>query len=533
MKVRLLTNIHEYNMPITPFNPKAPTTPQTGGIKSWKPGQELPTPPPAPKENLGQQVGDEQLAGVNKIKGSIEKGASDIQKGMEKGGLKGVPDVALGMAKSAFGTISGAGQAVLAPVNVLVSKLTNAVTPMLRQQNPELAKAYDAIIPTVQSLADKHPESATLIGDMVNSLLLGVGGGVAEAPTKEAIGEAFTSKALKGAGEDIVNVGKNALEKGKAKIAETPKIGDVLAGKEATYKASKISAPETKQFIPKEQGGGGKTFGSVVDNTEKAIKQFKEKSIKTLNDVKSKITGTNFKQPDVANVINEKLTSVLGNKAESRGLKGFDATSASVKDLKDYGLITDKEESLVNGMVKTLQNNPDISDRGILNLKEDLYKKYYKAGNQDYATSNKIVKSIYDGLNDLVGSANKNLKPALDLSSKNIADVESMNKQLLGTGAEREAKLKSIATHLKDGTVNADDIKLIQQLEKETGTKILPDLQGYSNYSELLAEKNKTGKFPTAKGVKSKAIKGTLKKGAIGLGITGGVLEGAKIITGN
>ena len=514
-------------MPITPFNPTTTTTPK--GIQSWKPGQTLTPAINTPttlqgklqaNPSYGSQVGAEQVAGAKKIAGSVQKGAADIQKGMQLGGLKGVPSVAKGFAESAFGTISGAAEAAFAPVTPAISKMVSWVTPALRAMNPQLAAIYDKAVPKVNALVQKHPESATLIGDMLNTVLLAVGGGIAEAPAKEAVGEAFTKDAFQGVKEDVTS----AIKTGEEKVAKTPsKIGDIIVGKEAKYKAGKISQESTQQFIPKEQGGGGKMFGEVVDNTKNAIQKFRTQSMKTLNEVKSKITGSHFKQPDIAQVVNDKITSVLGRKAESRGIKGFDTTGASVDDLKSYGLINDNEEKLLKGMIKTLQDNPDITDRGILNMKEDLWKKYYKTGNQDYATSNKIVKSVYDGLNDLVGSANKNLKPALDVASENIKSGELMEKQLLGTGVEREAKLKSIAKGLKDGTINADDIALIQKLEKETGTKILPDLEGYGNYAELLSEKQKTGKFPTARGVKTKAI-------AKRLGIAGGITAaGAEI----
>ncbi len=509
-------------------------------------------------KGFGNRTAEQQVAGAKHIAGSISAGNANIKKG-------GVGNVAKGAAQDVFGTVSGAAQAAFAPVTAAVSPVIQKTLPVsikagedyLRLSHPTLAAAYDRFSPAlkekaapviakVQEFSQKHPDDTQLAGDILNTALLFVGGEEAGPSLKEAASQAFTKEGANAFRDSVATGAKGAVdrglglaEKGQNKIigtienASKKSVSDKLAGQEASYQAGKISKPETQAFIPKEEGGGGKTFGSVVDNVHSGIKKFREDSIKTLNDVKEKITGSNIKPDEVGSVINDKITSVLGRKAESRGLKGFDATSSSVDDLKSYGLINDSEEKLLQGMVKTIRDNPDATDRGILNLKEDLYKKYFKSGNQDYDTSNKIVKSVYDGLNDLVGRANPKIRPALDAASANIKDVQAMEKQLLGTGAEREAKLRAIATKLKDGTLNSDDISLIQKLEKATGKKILPELEGYANYAELLSEKNKTGKFPTAKDVKRKAIYGNIKKAAVGAGVVGGILEGKKILTGH
>jgi len=366
--------------------------------------------------------------------------------------------------------------------------------------------------PTVLSKIGDAFKNSTVFGDKpldpqeVINAGLGFAGGASGA---------IKNKIVTGVKEVLPKI----IEKGK----------NLIVGKEALHQASKIAEPATQKFVPVEQGGMGKLFKEVVDTTSSAIKKFTTNSINELNKVKSKITGTNFTKENVITTVNDKISSTLGTRVNTRGLTGLDATKASLKDLVDNGLVNDGEVKLLKGMSNFISKTKDWTDRGILNLKEDLFKNYHKTGD-GYQTSNKIVKSIYDGLNEMVGSANKKLKPALDAASQNIKDVEAMTKQLLGTGVEREAKLKALATQLKNGAINADDLALIKKLEESTGHSILEDLKGYANYQELIAEFNKTGKFPTAKGVKTKAALDTLKKTAITGAVTGGLISGGEAL---
>ena len=130
------------------------------------------------------------------------------------------------------------------------------------------------------------------------------------------------------------------------------------------------------------------------------------------------------------------------------------------------------------------------------------------------------------------GSAEPKLQNALEKASGTIQDIDAMERQFLGSGAEREAKLKTLASNLKNQTLNNDDLELLKKLQNVTGKNIIKDLEGYANFTELLPEKVKTGKFPTASGVKRKAIGGNLAKAAAAAGITGGIIEGGKILTG-
>lgn len=512
--------------------PKVSTTPET------------PQNPNNPNDLQGR-IASEQTAGVNKIKQSEETGGGDIIKGFQQtNNARNIKDVAQGggniikgAAESGFGTISGAGQAALAPVTAIASPIISAAIPKaveaIKISHPILGQIIDKISPTIQGkvvpqiqqLIKNHPDAANLTGDILNTALMAVGGGEIEPALKESLGNSLTKDSLGVAkenitsGADIKNAGTAIKDTAENTVTNAKNIKsnivDKLAGNEANLKASRIEHPQTQEFIQ-----GKKTMQNVVDKTQKAIDQFKEKSMKGLNSVKSKVTGTNFNSKDVADTVNEKMMSALGQKVEQRGTQGFDLSNSSVKDLVNNGILNEKESTLINGMINKIKNTPDMSDRGILNLKEDLYKLYYKAGNQDYNASNKVVKNIYDGLNEMVASKNPKLKSALDKASENISTSKKMEEQLLGGGTEREAKLKSIASNLKNPAINQDDMALVKRLEKETGIKITSDLEGYSNFKGLIDEYQKTGKFPTAKDIKTKAAVEKLKNA---LKIIGGI----------
>lgn len=336
----------------------------------------------AQPQNLGERTGAEQLAGVEKIKSSISKGAEDISK-------SGILNKVKGVAEAGFGTVAGAAQTALAPVTAMASpivkKVADTLTPALRQQNPELAKAYDAILPKVDAWAKAHPDATTLTGDIVNTLLLAVGGGVAESGVKKAVGEAFTPKALAGAKTDIVS----ATEKVKGKISKTlaPKTTDEKILEAITPDLSKSKASQLAKA-----GGAEVKKGTIFDTvgvktTERmtkvkdAIKGIYNPDItytENLNNIRTAI-GTeaeNLKSmiskvdhPYTFKELNAKLNSVdlpisfKNDAAQAKTLK--DITSAAMKISQESG---GKISSLLDARKQfdTLveENFPNLYDKG-------------------------------------------------------------------------------------------------------------------------------------------------------------------------
>lgn len=150
--------------------------------------------------NYGEKVGAEQVGGVKKILGSIQSGADTLKNRDTNSSLENLK----GVAKAGLGTFVGAGQVALAPIAPATSWITKTITPALRKANPELAKAYDLVAPKVKELADKHPESATLISDAINTALWMIPGGKVLSKVKTPVKEAIASK-LEGITTENIN----------------------------------------------------------------------------------------------------------------------------------------------------------------------------------------------------------------------------------------------------------------------------------------------------------------------------------------
>ena len=198
-----------------------------------------------PAPNLGQRTGAEQVAGIQKIGSSIATGARSMQQGFAKGGIGGVGDFVKGAAQAGFGTITGVARTAFAPVTAVLSPLISKQLSYEAQQHPKAAEFISGIAGKVNDLAAKHPESASLIGDIVNTALLAIGGGAAEAPVKEAI----TTASAKAAAKDIVG-GVTSIPGKISEAAVTAK--GVKAVAEDVAKTSKIAEKIAPKSTPKE-----------------------------------------------------------------------------------------------------------------------------------------------------------------------------------------------------------------------------------------------------------------------------------------
>lgn len=190
-----------------------------------------------------QSIVEEQEKGIGTIKSGIQKGIRDVQKGMETGGIAGVPSALKGLAESAFGATSGALQVGAAPITAAVTPIAKKTLPVgisiLKNQFPVFAKiaemaspkVQEELVPKFQELIQKNPDAAELTSNIFNTVLGVVGGDVNISGLAKGGLKSVTPSALKQTGGEILdasgNVIKGATSKMVSKFAPTPEI-DVI-----------------------------------------------------------------------------------------------------------------------------------------------------------------------------------------------------------------------------------------------------------------------------------------------------------------
>lgn len=305
-------------------------------------------------------------------------------------------------------------------------------------------------------------------------------------------------KFAEGAAEALVPIG-GAEVKGASIASKVAKpVGSFLKkaaiGKEGIKTLEQIGNKEAQNFA-----SGAKKFGSVVEDTHKAINTFVENSKSALKKVKDSIPDIKVGADKITQAVNDGIMKSVQNTADYKGIKGSaESLFKSPEDLINSGLLNEEEAGKVKGMVKVIKSWGDNSARGVLNLKEQLAP-FYKDGLNG---SNAILRNIQNGLKDVVGEVAPKVKPALETASKNIEKSEEFSKNLIGrdliTG---ESKLSSIAKSLKNPAANSEKLKLLEELKQATGHDALPQIKGYADYLELLAKD-----FPSKVGTIAKSV---------------------------
>lgn len=384
-------------------------------------------------KSYGSQVGAEQVKGVQKIGSSISKGASDINAGLNKGGIGGFGTTLKGLAEGAFGTIAGAGQAVLAPITPLVSKIASAITPALRQQNPMLAKAYDAVAPKIAEWSKAHPDASTLTSDVINTLLMAVGGGeskVLEAPLKEAL----TKDSLSNAGKDIIATGKTITDKLAPTSPETlnPYIDKQYNKAITPSSKSKLSLTASQTESNRE------TVKVISDNTDnlkytssngtvydsgrapRTIEEHGQALIQTMQDTWNKMSSA----------LKEKNVSIsLAKPLEQIQAKMKELTSSS----SEYPYL----EALYNKYAKNPMVTSDQMNNFIKDLNNDA-KPFFESGNDKAKASTSA-------------SVGNLFRTALDTTAQQIGtpEVSLLRKQYGALASSEKDVSRAIAKQLK------------------------------------------------------------------------------------
>ncbi len=437
---------------------------------------------------IGDRTGSEQVAGAKKIASSVVTGSQDVTKGIDtakKGGfmntIKGIGKGIQGLAEGAFGTITGAAQSTLAPITAAVSPIIKAETPLiiktLRATHPQIAKAYDALAPEVQKtlapklqeISNKHPNATTLVGDIVNTLLLGVGGGEAQAPIKEAL----TKESLAAGKESLLEAGTAA--KGKIVSATTPKTTTQVAEKALSLNEKELSGVDkTKlKYLT--------TKGFDMIKTEGGI--FKTKMFKMTDQVK--------------NLAKEFSHVLTGKTAEEN--------AALVQ--KELGRLQKVSKDAFNGVNKTINKNTLVSGikKAIGDMSDSVYEGYTKE--QQAAFTDKRISDF--------------------LSHVKTGDLKGLDDAL---ESFRSANVKADATISKaaDTTYQAVKKYIVDNLPTEKAAIYKAANQSQAklfDVAEILKGKIKASVGDLSK--TGKALK--YAAGAIGIGAVG---EGIRKVTG-
>jgi len=143
--------------------------------------------------DLGTLYGGGEQGIARKLAGDISSGASDIQKGMEQGGIAGTPNVLKGFAKSGLRTAGDVAGTIFAPVasglNALTGGKMNEAFSQI-QKNLEEGKGivgeaidYIADVPAFREFAMKHPNAGEDFNRLINLMFAGAEEGKIEPKT--------------------------------------------------------------------------------------------------------------------------------------------------------------------------------------------------------------------------------------------------------------------------------------------------------------------------------------------------------------
>lgn len=243
---------------------------------------------------------------------------------------------------------------------------------------------------------------------------------------------------------------------------------------------------------------GEKTVNNIVRDIDSAAKEYSNQSKKSLMDVKNRLSNTNVNDRNIiASKVNDAVMNTISGNAEYRGVA---ANLKSIKDLENYGIIHGDEAKKVKGVMKYISDWKDMSDRGVLNLKENL-DTFYKSFSPEHTTGKKIVQNIQENLKGIVHENNPELQGVLQKSSDDIKFMENI-KSMFGTKkGTAESKVKTFLNQLKDVTLNEQQINALKKLDEATGYKydILNQALGYKDYN-ILKEFKDPGIFGGDKG---------------------------------
>lgn len=240
--------------------------------------------PEVETETTGSFYGGGKDSVGTKIIDSVSAGAFDIQKGMETGGLKGVPSVLKGMVKSGARVAGDVAGAVYRPVAEVAAPIVGAVDNFTGNRASEgIGGVVDSIadtvsdIPAVQEFAMKHPNAGEDVVRLLNLVM-------AKGETGK-INPRTVLERTKGQVTTAIDTAKNIPSKVKSALptnaGKTPNdlevITDMISPKPTT-KEAKLAMNQGRLYTKKggffEEGNTGKIAAS--EQQAKSARTIKE-----------------------------------------------------------------------------------------------------------------------------------------------------------------------------------------------------------------------------------------------------------------
>ena len=289
-------------------------------------------------QGLGTLYGGGEQGIASKLKQDVMSGSSDIQKGMEIGGLKGIPSATKGLLKS---TIRPAGDimgAVFAPIGATLqatgaNKLFDYLSEKLVEGGPKRKGLIQQVtdIPAVQNFAITHPNAGEDFSRVMNLAFAKSETGKIE--PKTAIPR--TIEQVKGGVETVKNVPKQIQTYRETKASKN--ISDEIFNIENNYvksqkantfeydsgKASRDRIAQTDVLSKIVNEDGKISIGSAKVAAKEYLKQTVDGSEGVVRNLLKK-EGEKVNIGEVAKALTEKVyTSGLEGAALIKAIKGI------------------------------------------------------------------------------------------------------------------------------------------------------------------------------------------------------------------
>ncbi|MGI9118421.1 MAG: hypothetical protein ACR2IQ_02640 [Minisyncoccia bacterium] len=440
---------------------------------------------------LGARTAQEQLAGAKHIKETFQKGVSNMEEGASKGTFGGKIQQLKGAAQTVFGGISGAAQALFAPATAVVNPILKKVAPVAEKLQPYTQIVSDPIkglvmakldpilkekiTPKIQELLDKNPDNTQLVGDIVNTLLLGVGG--ESKSVTNALKEGTSKEALKLSAQSIKEIPDTFLKTAsKVENVFTPatfeqnlnKAIPVLK-KDITNLPQKVSSAKValtdiaknKESIGLVDKNGAPRNPENFIETVEAQQKRKPEIYKEYTDKLSEVDKPKF-EADISNSIKDQIKNVedklvvensIDNRRALNKIKGELSTlrDISPKGIQDY-------IQTINQKVKPLAPGGSLTPEQIqyANLGGDLRKLLDSSIEKIDGTGYQDVRNVY--------SAHKNIESQLLMAAKKEMNaIPGFTEKLGNVGLTLEG-LDFLLTHNPKSLVIGGGIKGISKL---------------------------------------------------------------------
>lgn len=453
------------------------------------------TPMPTLQERLASQgyagqVGAEQLGGITKIGSSISKGAQDIQKGFDTTQplIPRIGNTLKGFAEAAFGTITGAAQAVLAPVTPVISKVTTTLTPALRAANPQLAQVYDQLVPKLSEFATKHPDASTLMGDIINTLLLMAGGAGGKAVAGDVVKNTLSKEGLQTVSKDVVSTipkvtegASGLIKSGVSNLKEVATSGGKLTAVEKQLAEQplqkldlqnqirdlRLSSKGTLQDITSTFQKTTKTLQDTLANEAKLQVEQNKGTLKTLFRDMTSTYGQGLKKAETA--LTEKGVSI-----DSRDY--LNVINKTLETAKSYGIDVDNPavkilQEAQSNFQNTIKESMPLTD--LIRFKNQVYDTLtagVKAGTKYSSSDDLVANNFLRNHGEFIGE----MSPELKLLNKEFAPMAQARswamKNFKPYSPDEIQKGANVLSQIANGKVpNQTSLNYLQTLEQGSG----------------------------------------------------------------